>query len=145
MYSDNPVNLASAKIDKSIQILRTGLEPEVLAYWYKQIECQSIEKVEQELKDKISFEQHRILWMKFKINISIRAIPIVLETIENNISLMEYSTGLYFRKIQSILLKQLNDSTFIYDNQKKNKKNTKSKKEKTFNNRIKKKKFKSEE
>lgn len=145
MYFDNPVNLASAKIDKSIQILRTGLEPEVLAYWYKQIECQSIEKVEQELKDKISFEQHRILWMKFKINISIRAIPIVLETIENNISLMEYSTGLYFRKIQSILLKQLNDSTFIYDNQKKNKKNTKSKKEKTFNNRIKKKKFKSEE
>lgn len=144
MYFDNPVNLASAKIDKSIQILRTGLEPEVLAYWYKQIESQSIEKVEQELKDKISFEQHRILWMKFKINISIRAIPIVLETIENNISLMEYSTGLYFRKIQSILLKQLNDSTFIYNNQKKNKKNTKSKKEKTFNNRIKKKKFKSE-
>lgn len=145
MYFDNPVNLASAKIDKSIQNLRTGLEPEVLAYWYKQIECQSIEKVEQELKDKISFEQHRILWMKFKINISIRAIPIVLETIENNISLMEYSTGLYFRKIQSILLKQLNDSTIINDNQKKTKKNTKTKKEKTFNNRIKKKKFKSEE
>ena len=104
MYFDNPVNLASAKIDKSIQILRAGLEPEVLAYWYKQIEYQSIEKVEEELKDKISFEQDRILWMKFKINISLRAIPIVLETIENNISLMEYSTGLYFRKIQEILL-----------------------------------------
>jgi hypothetical protein len=145
MYFDNPVNLASAKIDKSIQILRSGLQPEVLAYWYKQIEYQSIEKVEQELKDKISFEQHRILWMKFKINISIRAIPIVLETIENNISLMEYSTGLYFRKIQSILLKQLNDSTVINVNQNKNKKNTKTKKEKTINNRIKKKRFKSEE
>ena len=134
MYFDNPVNLAAAKIDKSIQILRTGLEPEVLAYWYKQIECQSIEKVEQELKDKISFEQHRILWMKFKINISIRAIPIVLETIENNISLMEYSTGLYFRKIQDILLQKLNDSTVIInDDKKKTKKNTKSKKQKTFN------------
>ena len=137
MYFDNPVNLASAKIDKSIQNLRTGLEPEVLAYWYKQIECQSIEKVEQELKDKISFEQHRILWMKFKINISIRAIPIVLETIENNISLMEYSTGLYFRKIQDILLKQLNNSTIINDNKKKKtKKNTtRSKKEKTCKNK----------
>jgi hypothetical protein len=134
MYFDNPINLAAAKIDKSIQILRTGLEPEVLAYWYKQIECQSIEKVEQELKDKISFEQHRILWMKFKINISIRAIPIVLETIENNISLMEYSTGLYFRKIQDILLQKLNDSiVIINDNKKKTKKNTKSKKQKTFN------------
>lgn len=130
MYFDNPVNLASAKIDKSIQILRSGLEPEVLAYCYKQIEYQSIEKVEQELKDKICFEQDRILWMKFKINISIRAIPIVLETIENNISLMEYSTGLYFRKIQDILLKQLNDSTVINDDKKKTKKNTKSKKQK---------------
>ena len=137
MYFDNPVNLASAKIDKSIQILRSGLEPEVLAYWYKQIEYQSIEKVEQELKNKISFEQHRILWMKFKINISIRAIPIVLETIENNISLMEYSTGLYFRKIQDILLKQLNNSIIINDNKKKKtKKNTtRSKKEKTFKNK----------
>ena len=134
MYFDNPVNLASAKIDKSIQILRSGLQPEVLAYWYKQIEYQSIEKVEQELKDKICFEQDRILWMKFKINISIRAIPIVLETIENNISLMEYSTGLYFRKIQDILLQKLNDSTVIInDNKKKTKKNTKSKKQKTFN------------
>lgn len=134
MYFDNPINLASAKIDKSIQILRSGLQPEVLAYWYKQIEYQSIEKVEQELKDKICFEQDRILWMKFKINISIRAIPIVLETIENNISLMEYSTGLYFRKIQDILLQKLNDSTVIInDDKKKTKKNTKSKKQKTFN------------
>lgn len=138
MYFDNPVNLASAKIDKSIQILRSGLQPEVLAYWYKQIEYQSIEKVEQELKDKICFEQDRILWMKFKINISIRAIPIVLETIENNISLMEYSTGLYFRKIQDILLQKLNDSTVIInDDKKKTKKNTKSKKQKTFNRKKK--------
>ena len=122
MYFDNPVNLASAKIDKSIQILRSGLEPEVLAYWYKQIEYQSIEKVEEELKDKISFEQDRILWMKFKINISLRAIPIVLETIENNISLMEYSTGLYFRKIQYSLLEQQNNSTVINQDKKKAKK-----------------------
>lgn len=138
MYFDNPVNLASAKIDKSIQKLRSGMEPEILAYWFKQIEYQSIEKVEQELKDKIHFEQDRILWMKFKINISIRAIPIVLETIENNISLMEYSTGLYFRKIQEILLKQLLNLTAI--NKDTNKKNTQSTKQKTSN--YKKKKFK---
>jgi hypothetical protein len=56
------------------------------------------------LKDKIHFEQDRIYWMKFTINISIRAIPIDLETIENNISLMEYSTGLFFRNIQEIYL-----------------------------------------
>src|SRR5215217_9690266 len=134
MYFDNPVNLASVKIDKSIQKLRSGLEPEIIAYWYKQIEYQSIGQVEQELKGKIHFEQDRVLWMKFKINISLRAIPIVLETIEYNISLMEYSTGLYFRKIQYILLEQLNNSSVIHDNKKKAKKNTKYKKEKTFNN-----------
>src|SRR5215211_2619832 len=138
MYFDNPVNLASVKIDKSIQKLRSGLEPEIIAYWY-----QPIGQVEQELKGKIHFEQDRVLWMKFKINISIRAIPIVLETIENNISLMEYSTGLYFRKIQEILLKQLYNSTVINEDTKKNKKNTKSKKLKTFNN--KKKKFKTKD
>ena len=92
------------------------------------------------MKDKIHFQQDRILWMKFYINISIRAIPIVLETIENNLSLMEYSTGLYFRKIQEILLNQFQYSTVTNENTNKNRKNTKSKKQKTLHN--KKKKFK---
>ena len=92
------------------------------------------------MKNKIHFQQDRILWMKFNINISIRAIPIVLETIENNISLMEYSTGLYFRKIQEILLNQFQYSTVTNENTNKNRKNTKSKKQKTLHN--KKKKFK---
>ncbi|HEY6659213.1 MAG TPA: hypothetical protein VIZ62_11870 [Nitrososphaeraceae archaeon] len=68
MYFDNPVNLASAKIDKSIRNLRSGLEPEVLLYWYRQIQYESMEKVGNESKDKIHFEQHQILWMRFKIN-----------------------------------------------------------------------------
>ena len=119
MYFDNPVNFASAKIDKSIRNLRSGLEPEVLLYWYRQIQYESIEKVGNELKDKIHFEQDRILWMRFKINISIRAIPIVLETIENFIPLMEYSTELYFRKIQEILLEKIETKS----DQNQNKKN----------------------
>src|SRR5688572_19277336 len=97
MYFDNPVNLAFAKIYKSIRNSCLGLEPNVLLYWYKQIQYESIEKVERELKDKIHFEQDRILWMRFKIDISIRAIPLVSETIENFIPLMEYCTELYFR------------------------------------------------
>ena len=121
MYFDNPVNLASAKIDKSIRNLRSGLEPEVLLYWYRQIQYESIEKVGNELKDKIHFEQDRILWMRFKINISIRAIPIVLETIENFIPLMEYSTELYFRKIQEILLEKIETKSDQNQNKKKNK------------------------
>lgn len=121
MYFDNPVNLASAKIDKSIRNLRAGLEPEVLLYWYRQIQNESIEKVGNELKDKIHFEQDRILWMRFKINISIRAIPIVLETIEYFIPLMEYSTELYFRKIQEILLEKIETKRDQNQNKKINK------------------------
>lgn len=121
MYFDNPVNLASAKVDQSIRNLRSGLEPEVLLYWYRQIQYESIEKVGNELKDKIHFEQDRILWMRFKINISIRAIPIVLETIENFIPLMEYSTELYFRKIQEILLEKIETKSDQNQNKKKNK------------------------
>ena len=134
MYFDNPVNLASAKIDKSIRNLRSGLEPEVLLYWYRQIQYESIEKVGNHLKDKIHFEQDRILWMRFKINISIRTIPIVLETIENLIPLMEYSTALYFRKVQEILLEKIETES----DSKQNKKKTKYKKNKISNYKSKK-------
>lgn len=134
MYYDTPVNLISAKIDESIQNLRIGLDPEVLAYWYKQIEYQSIEKAEDEWKEKIYFEQDKILWMKFHIHIPIYSIPTILEIIENNIPLMKYSTQLYFRKIQEILLKHLYDSNIDIDKTKKNKKKSiKSKKQNTHN------------
>jgi glycerophosphoryl diester phosphodiesterase len=140
MYYDTPVNLISAKIDESIQNLRIGLDPEVLAYWYKQIEYQSIEKAEDEWKEKIFFEQDKILWMKFHIHIPIYSIPTILEIIENNIPLMKYSTQLYFRKIQEILLKHLYGSNIVNDKTKKNKK--KSIKSKMQNTRNKKKKIK---
>lgn len=134
MYYDTPVNLISAKIYESIQNLRIGLDPEVLAYWYKQIEYQSIEKAEDEWKEKIYFEQDKILWMKFHIHIPIYSIPAILEIIENNIPLMKYSTQLYFRKIQEILLKHLYDSNIVIDKTKKNKKKSiKSKKQNTHN------------
>lgn len=138
MYYDTPVNLISAKIDESIQNLRIGLDPEVLAYWYKQIEYQSIEKAEDEWKEKIYFEQDKILWMKFHIHIPIYSIPTILEIIENNIPLMKYSTQLYFRKIQEILLKHLYDSNIDIDKIKKNKKKSiKSKKQNTHNKKKK--------
>ena len=131
MYYDTPVNLIS---DESIQNLRIGLDPEVLAYWYKQIEYQSIEKAEDEWKEKIYFEQDKILWMKFHIHIPIYSIPTILEIIENNIPLMKYSTQLYFRKIQEILLKHLYDSNIVIDKTKENKKKSiKSKKQNTHN------------
>ena len=135
MHYDNPVNFASSKIDEYIQDLRSGLEPETLAYWYKRIEESSKEIAPQELKDKIHFVQDRLLWMKFKLDISKRAVPFVLDSIEENISLMPYSTELYFRKIQEILIDSLKFSTNVESTTNKNvsklksiKKQTKSKK-----------------
>lgn len=137
MHYDNPVKFASSKIDEYIQDLRSGLEPETLAYWYKRIEESSKETSPQELKDKIHFEQDRLLWMKFKLDISKRAVPFVLDSIEENISLMPYSTELYFRKIQEILIDSLKSSTNVESTTNKNvsklksikiKKQTKSKK-----------------
>jgi len=135
VHYDNPVNFASSKIDEYIQDLRSGLEPETLAYWYKRIEESSKETAPQELKDKIHFVQDRLLWMKFKLDISKRAVPFVLDSIEENISLMPYSTELYFRKIQEILIDSLKFSTNVETTTNKNvsklksiKKQTKSKK-----------------
>lgn len=137
MHYDNPVKFASSKIDEYIQDLRSGLEPETLAHWYKRIEESSKETSPQELKDKIHFEQDRLLWMKFKLDISKRAVPFVLDSIEENISLMPYSTELYFRKIQEILIDSLKSSTNVESTTNKNvsklksikiKKQTKSKK-----------------
>ena len=120
MHFDNPVKFASSKIDEYIQDLRSGLEPETLAYWYKRIEESSKETVPQEFKDKIHFVQDRLLWMKFKLDISKRAVPFVLDSIEENISLMPYSTELYFRKIQEILIDSLKSSTNVESTTNKN-------------------------
>jgi len=90
-------------ISKGISNLKEGMHPELLAYWYKRIEDKSIDSVPSNLKDKIHFHQDRVLWMKFNIDISKRAVPYVVKVIEEYIPLMPYSTGLYFRKVQEIL------------------------------------------
>ena len=104
---NDPIELVS-KLGTSINGLKEGLDPEILGYWYKRVEDKSIESVPSHLKDMIHFEQDRILWMRFKMNISKRAVPYVMRVIEEYIPLMPYSTGLYFRKVQQILIEEMN-------------------------------------
>jgi hypothetical protein len=106
--SDNPIDLASNKIGGTIKGVKEGLDPEILGYWYKRVEDKSIETVPSHLKDMIHFEQDRILWMKFRMIVSKRAVPSVMRVIEEYIPLMPYSTGLYFRKVQQILTDEMN-------------------------------------
>ena len=102
-YNDNPFEISFSRIDTTIKNLKEGLDPENLAYWYKRIEERSIEIVPAHLKEKIHFRQDRILWMKFKIDISKRAVPYMIQVIEQYIPIMPYSTSLYFQKIQYML------------------------------------------
>ena len=108
MSSEAPIDYAASKIMSGVKNLREGLDPDILAYWYKRIEDRSIETVPSHLKDKIHFEQDRILWMKFKMDVSKRAVPYVMQVIDEYIPMMPYSTGLYFRKVQQILTEEMN-------------------------------------
>jgi hypothetical protein len=107
MCGYDPIDLATHKIGRSIKELKEGLDPEIIAYWYKRVEDRAIETVPSHLKDKIHFEQNRLLWMKFKMDVSRRAVPYVMQVIEDYIPLMPYTTGLYFRKIQNILTEEM--------------------------------------
>jgi len=108
MVSEDPLEFTSGKIGEGVKNLKEGLDTDVLAYWYKRVEDRSIKVVPEHLKDKIHFEQDRILWMKFKMDVSKRAVPYVLQIVEEYIPMMPYSTGLYFRKIQEILTDEMN-------------------------------------
>lgn len=103
MFRQSDVDFSLNSLWKGISNLMEGMHPELLAYWYKRIEDKSIDTVPSNLKDKIHFHQDRVLWMKFNIDISKRAVPYVVKVIEEYIPLMPYSTGLYFRKVQEIL------------------------------------------
>jgi len=99
-YSDN-------KLDLAISNLKDGLHPDILAYWYKRIEEKTREIAPIHLKEKLNFRQDRLLWMKFQLNISRRAVPYLIRAIEEYIDLMPYSTGLYFRNVQQIVTDEL--------------------------------------
>jgi hypothetical protein len=91
-------NLAATIHDISI-----GLEPDMLAGWYKIIVAQARETAPQHLKNSIDVVQDDVLWMKFNIKCSRRAIPYVVDAIESNISQMPFATRLYFQKVQEII------------------------------------------
>jgi hypothetical protein len=92
----------------NITNLGGGLDPEVLAYWYKRVEDKAKEVCSKELGEKIVFTQNRILWMKFEIKLSKRAVPLVLETIREFMPLMPYATALYFEKVYQLILDEFN-------------------------------------
>ena len=42
MYGNDPMDLATDKIVTGIKELKEGLDPEIIAYWYKRVEDRAI-------------------------------------------------------------------------------------------------------
>ena len=60
-------------------------------------------KAPEELRDKISVLQDPNLPMKFKIVVSKRAVPFLVDAIESNLSKMPYATRLYFQLVEGAI------------------------------------------
>jgi hypothetical protein len=97
---------SNEKLDLAVS-LKDGLDPEILAYWYRRIEEKSREIAPTHLKEKLCLRQDRILWMKFELSISKRAVPYLMQAIEEYIEMMPYSTSLYFRNVQQIVTNEV--------------------------------------
>ena len=114
MFHEKPFNFATLRIGTGIRKLKEGLDPEILAYWYKRIEDKAIESAPSHLKEKIHITQDRILWMKFRVDISKRVVPYVMQVIDEDIPMMPYSTGLYFRRVQEYSDKEMKKNCVNY-------------------------------
>jgi len=91
------------KLADIIEEVRNGLDPDLLAYWYDFIVERAKESCPDNLKETISVERDPILTLKFHIKASRRAVPYLLDVIEEYLPQMPFATRLYFQKVEEIL------------------------------------------
>jgi hypothetical protein len=92
------------KLSRAIQQVQKGLDPEILSCWYSILEAESKALCPtEELKGSIAVIQNPELPMKFEFKSSKRAIPYVIEALENNLDSMPFATRLYFQKFEEII------------------------------------------
>lgn len=101
--SDNIEFKVLEHLAATIHDISVGLEPDMLANWYNIIVAQAKEIAPERLKSSIEVEQDPVLWMKFRITCSRRAISYVIEAIESNLSQMPFATRLYFQKVEELI------------------------------------------
>ncbi|OLD21838.1 MAG: hypothetical protein E6K93_00265 [Thaumarchaeota archaeon] len=98
------------KMSADISSLKEGLDPENIALWYKKVIGEAKEMAPPWLADKISVKQDSILYLKFNLDISKRAVRYLMVSIENNLDDMSYTTRLYFLKVQEIISQEMDKS-----------------------------------
>jgi hypothetical protein len=94
------------RLVQEIEGLKLGLDPEVLAAWYRKVEIDAKARARPELKDSIQVIRDPVLTMKFEFKTSRRAVDKVLEAIEANLSAMPLATRLYFQKLAELIQAQ---------------------------------------
>jgi hypothetical protein len=99
-----------SKMSSDIINLKEGLDPENIAVWYKKVIDEAKEMAPPWLEDKINVKQDHILYLKFNLDISKRAIRYLMMAIENNLDDMPYTTRLYFLKVQEIVSNEVDKS-----------------------------------
>ena len=89
-----------------IESLKHGLDPEVLAAWYRKVEVDARARAPDSLKESIQVIRDPVLTMKFEFRASRRAVEHVVKAIDANLSSMPLATRLYFQKLQELILAQ---------------------------------------
>jgi hypothetical protein len=90
--------------------MKEGLDPENIALWYDKVIENAKEMAPPWLVDKIGVKQDPILYLKFNLNISKRAVRYLMMAIENNLDDMPYTTKLYFLKVQELVTQEMDKS-----------------------------------
>ena len=96
------------RLVQEIENLKLGLDPNVLAGWYRKVESDAKASSPAHLRDTIQVIQNEILPMKFEFKVSKRAVSYVLEAINRNLPAMPLATRLYFQKLEELIQAQIN-------------------------------------
>ena len=92
---------------REIENLKLGLDPTILAGWYRKIETDAKAGAPAHLRDSIQVIQDPILPMKFEFKTSKRAVDHVFRAIEKNLESMPFATRLYFQKLSELIQAQM--------------------------------------
>ena len=95
------------KLINTIQGVKKGLDPDTLATWYRIIENEAKDRCPEHLKDTITVRQDPVLWMKFDVKASKRAVGYLLDAINSNLENMPFATKLYFQKLEDIIIQEV--------------------------------------
>lgn len=97
-------------MSSDITNIKGGLDPENISFWYKKVMSEAREMAPPWLVEKINLKQDPILYQKFNLDISKRAVRYLMIAIDNNLDDMPYATKLYFLKVQEIVSQEMDKS-----------------------------------